>query len=73
MYIQCKEDKNSLTVGLWNFFEDTAFCPTVCLDGEYDDIEFFEGGGQLNGDKVVLDDIIPYGFTGFTVKRRGDK
>ncbi len=69
MYIQCKEDSNSLIVGLWNFFEDTAFCPTVELSKSYSDIEFLQGDGTLSGDKVVLNDIFPYGFTGFVLKK----
>lgn len=69
MYIQCKEDKDSLTVGLWNFFEDTAFCPTVELSKTYSDIEFLQGGGTLSQDKVLLNDIIPYGFSGFVLKK----
>lgn len=69
LYIQCKEDKDSLTVGLWNFFEDTALSPVVELDSFYSDIEFLQGGGTLKGDRVLLDDIIPYGFTGFVVKK----
>ena len=69
MYMQCKEDENSLSVGLWNFFEDTAFAPEVVLDQNYSKIEFIQGGGTLLGDKVVLNDIIPYGFTGFVLKK----
>jgi len=69
MYIQCKECDGALTVGLWNFFEDTAFCPTVELGDVYSDIKFICGSGQLKADKVILDDIIPYGFVGFTVKK----
>ena len=69
MYVQCKEDENSLAVGLWNFFEDIAFSPVVELENNYSDIEFISGGGKLSGDKVILDDIIPYGFAGFVVKK----
>ncbi len=72
MYIQCKEDSDSLIVGLWNFFEDTAFCPEVELGDVYSDIEFIQGGGKLLGNRVVLDDIIPYGFMGFILKRRSE-
>ena len=69
MYIQCKEDKTSLSVGLWNFFEDTAFNPTVELSEVYSNVEFISGNGVLDGDKVVLNDIIPYGFCGFVLKK----
>ncbi len=69
MYIQCKKDEQSLTVGLWNFFEDTAFAPTVEIFGEYSDIEFICGGGTLSGNRVNLNDIAPFGFCGFVLKK----
>ena len=68
MYIQCKKDKVSMAVGLWNFFADTAFEPVVMLDKEYSEIEFVNCKGRLNGDKVYITDIAPFGFAAFEVK-----
>ncbi len=69
LYILCKQDESSLTVGLWNFFEDDAFNPTVELDSEYSNIEFINTSGKLLGDKVVLNDIGAYKFAAFIVKK----
>lgn len=68
LYIQCKTDGESLSVGLWNFYADTVINPEVVLDREYNDIEFINCNGRLERDRVYLEDIIPYGFAGFEVK-----
>ncbi len=68
LYVQCKRDDNSMTVGLWNFFDDDVFEPTVELDRDYAEIECVNCTGILNGNKVVLSDIKPYGNVFFMVK-----
>ena len=68
LYMQCKKDKDSLAVGLWNFFADTAIEPMVELAESYFEIEFLNCHGKLSGNKVYLTDIPPFGFAGFTVK-----
>ena len=68
LYVLCKKDNNTMTVGLWNFFADTALSPTVELDKEYSDISFLNCSGELCGDKVRLCDIPPYGFAAFEVR-----
>ncbi len=67
LYIQTANDKNSLTVGLWNFFDDPCFDPVVELSESFSKIEIFGAGGELFENKVVLSDIAPYSFVGFTV------
>ena len=57
-----------MAVGLWNFFADPAIDPVVELDGEYGGIEFLNTNGKLDGNKVYLNDIPPFGFVGFEVK-----
>ena len=69
LYMQCKEDDNSLAVGLWNFHADIAIEPVVELGEEYSSIEFINCDGKLRGDKVYLSDIAAYGFAGFEVKK----
>ena len=64
----CKRDANSLSVGLWNFFEDSVPEPVVTLDRACSGIEFLNCSGRLEGDKVYLSEIPPFGFAGFTVK-----
>lgn len=68
LYVLCKKDNNTMTVGLWNFFADIAIEPTVELDREYSDISFLNCCGELCGDKVWLCDISPYGFAAFEVR-----
>lgn len=68
LYLQAKEKENSLAVGLWNFFADTATEPMVEFGRSYAEIEFINCTGKLLGDKVCLSDIPPFGFAGFQVK-----
>ncbi len=53
---------------LWNFFADTAIEPVIELGKEYSKIEFINCDGRLEGDKVYLSDIQPFGFVAFEVK-----
>lgn len=67
LYMQCKQDKASLAVGLWNFYADTVIEPVVELSKEYSKIEFINCDGRLEGDRVYLTDIPSFGFAGFEV------
>lgn len=67
LYMQCKEDKDSMAVGIWNFFADTAIEPVVQLGESYDSIKFINCDGRLENDKVYLNDINPFAFAGFEV------
>lgn len=67
LYMQCKENENSLAVGLWNFFADIAIDPVAELDKTYKDIKFINCSGKLENDKVYLSDIAPFAFAGFVV------
>lgn len=68
LYIISKKNDSSMAVGLWNFFADTAIDPIVELDSEYSGIEFLNTNGKLDGNKVYLNDIPPFGFAGFEIK-----
>jgi len=68
LYMQCKQDESALAVGLWNFCADTAIEPVIELGKEYSKIEFINCDGRLEGDKVYLSDIPPFGFVAFEVK-----
>lgn len=67
LYIQCKSDGNAMAVGLWNFFADTVYEPEIILDKPYSSISFINCNGRLEGDRVYLTDISPFGFAGFEV------
>lgn len=68
LYIQCKEGDGALAVGLWNFWPDDVLDPVVELAKPYSQIEFIHCTGRLDGDRVYLSDIAPFGFAGFEVK-----
>ena len=67
LYMQTKEKDNCLAVGIWNFYADTALEPVVELGKDYSDIKFINCEGQLNGNKVYLNNISPFAFVGFEV------
>lgn len=69
VYLQCKTDADSMTVGLWNLHPDPAFAPVVQLAEAFGSIEFLNIAGTLEGDQVLLDEIPPYGFAAFTVRK----
>lgn len=68
LYLQSKKNQESMAVGLWNFFADTAIEPVIELDKAYREIKFINCSGVLKEDKVYLEDISPYAFAGFEVK-----
>ena len=68
LYMQCKKDETSMAVGLWNFFADAILEPVVELDKSYSEIEFINCDGRIDGDKVYLTEIKPFGFVAFEVK-----
>jgi hypothetical protein len=69
LYLQCKTDGESLTVGLWNLHPDPAFAPVVQLAEAYGQIECLNTSGALCGDRVELAEIPPFGFAAFTVRK----
>ena len=69
LYLQCKVDDTGMTVGLWNLHPDPAFAPVVQLAERFGSIEWLNTAGRLEGDRVYLDEIPPYGFAAFTVRK----
>ena len=71
MYIMASEDQREFTVGIWNIFADSAFAPVVELGKSYEgcDIRFINCTGKLDGDKVILSDMLPYSFAGFVITK----
>lgn len=70
LYLQAKTDGNAMAVGLWNFHPDPAFAPEVLLGEHYDEIIFLNTHGTLQGDRVVLDELPPFGFAAFEVRKQ---
>jgi hypothetical protein len=67
-YMLCKESEEGKAVWIGNFFADECMNTTVVLDGEYQEIEFINCSGKLNGCTVEIDDIAPYSSVGFEVR-----
>ena len=57
-----------MAVGLWNMHADIALEPVIELSKTYSEIEFINCNGRLDGNKVYLNDILPFAFAGFEVK-----
>ena len=68
LYILAKEEKNSLTVGLWNFFADEIEGAEVKFGKAHSKAEWIKGYGKLDSDKLTAEKVPPFGFVGFTVK-----
>lgn len=69
LYLQCKAEEGSLTVGLWNFSPDPVFAPEVRLGEAWNEAEFLNTSGSLEADRVRLVEIPPFGFAAFTVRK----
>lgn len=69
LYIQCKKDDTSLSVGLWNFSADEIFAPKIALADEYEESQFINCTGQLCQKEVALSELAPFGFAAVVLKR----
>ncbi len=70
LYMQCKEDEDTLVIGVWNFFVDEALEPVIQLGQTYESAEFLCGSGTFLGDRVQLDDIPPFAFRGIVLSKQ---
>ena len=68
LYIATAVGDGGLSVLLVNSFADEVISPTVTLDRKYSSIYSPFSDAYLEGDKVRLGDISPFGFALFTVK-----
>jgi hypothetical protein len=69
LYLMCKKDNESMSVGLWNISPDEVIDPVITLDRSYSNIDFYNCNGRLEDNRVLLDnDILPFDFAIFTVK-----
>ncbi len=71
LYMICSKnvDKTAMSVALFNVFEDEILSPEIVLDGAYSSVRFVNCEGVLNGDRITLTDISPFGFAAFEVKK----
>jgi hypothetical protein len=68
LYILASKRNDAMSVALANVYFDDVFAPEIQLDKTYTEIRFLNGSGTLDGDRVSLSDIPPYGFVAFEVK-----
>lgn len=68
LYVLASKGKKSMAVALANVHLDDVFSPEIRLDRHYSEIRFLNCTGKLDGDRVYIDHIPPYGFAAFEVK-----
>ncbi len=68
LYILASKDEDSMSVALANVWLDDVYDPEIKLDKAYSEIRFVNCSGRLDGDRVFLSDIPPYGFAAFEVR-----
>ena len=57
-----------MAIGLWNFFADPAIDPVLQLDHPYRSVEAVNCTAALEGDRITLSELPPYGFAFIEVK-----
>lgn len=70
LYMICAKnaDKTAMSVAMFNIFEDEILAPEIGLDAAYTTAHFVNCEGRLEGNKITLSDIPPFGFAAFEVK-----
>ena len=69
LYLLCKDGEGRRTVGLWNFFADTAHTPRVFLSERPKKITgTIACDATLDENSVTLSDIAPHGMAAFEVE-----
>lgn len=67
LYVLTSKNDRAMAVALSNVHLDDVFEPVITLDKQYKNIRFVNCTGKLDGDKVYIDHIPPYGFAAFEV------
>ena len=62
LYLMAKEGGGRLAVGLWNFHPDAVRKPVIELAKKYKKARFFNCEGTLEGDRLTLSRLEPFGF-----------
>jgi hypothetical protein len=69
LYVMVKRDGAETVIGLWNMFADSVLDGVVELDAPAGDVEFFNCTGRKDGDRLVIDEILPFSFAGIRNRR----
>ena len=67
LYVLASKADSAMSVALSNVHLDDVFDPVITLDKEYTSIRFVNCSGRMEGNKVYLNHIPPYGFAAFEV------
>lgn len=71
LYMMAKKDKRTLSIGLWNLFDDKIEHAKVKINCDYQDIRFINCSGHVADGAVILDTTLyPYEFAGFALTLR---
>lgn len=68
LYLITSKDEASMSVALFNIFPDEILTPVIELDQAYQELRCLNCTGQIEGDRVILSEIAPYGFAAFEVR-----
>jgi len=69
LYTMAKEDNASLTVGLWNLFEDTVDNAKIKITKSFKSATFINCEGHIENDTIILDTPLhPYKFAAFVIR-----
>ncbi|MBE6570639.1 MAG: hypothetical protein E7656_00125 [Ruminococcaceae bacterium] len=69
LYILCKKDDNSMSIGLWNLFDDKIPCPEIEISDNFSKVSFVNTQGIFEGNKVKLSTLYPYEFAGIILEK----
>jgi len=67
-YVIAKKNEQEMAIAMFNCFADSVLTPVIELDKEYTEIQYINCNGNMEGDKVYLDEIAPFAFAGIVVK-----
>jgi len=66
LYVMVKKNESSMSVGLWNLFDDAIDNVKICINDDFDNIRFINCNGHRDGNSVIIDTVLyPYEFAGF--------
>lgn len=70
VYMICKKGKDeSLATGLCNLHADSIYDAEALLADDYNEIEFINCKGKLEGRKIYIEKIEAFSFAGFVLKK----
>lgn len=68
VYLMTSKKEKAMSVLVINHFMDELIAPEILLDQEYKSVRFVNCTGKLEGDKVILSEVMPYGIAAFEVE-----